>query len=214
MAFRKPAVAGQFYEGSEQNCRAALEQMVDKYQPVQDLPDKKIWEIDILPEEEKRQLMVDFNDTAVEFPGDKTIYRLFEDQVDAIPDHGALVFEDETVTFRFFDERANRLAHCLRRERGIRVGDRVAVLMERSIDLIVSLMGVMKSGAAYVPLDPALPAEIRKPPLITNSPLTSRGPFLLVVGPWTITTPPVITAVPFESRPSPSALTTTYPPLM
>jgi len=122
-------------------------------------PDKPLWEIDILPEEEKRRLAAEFNDTALAYPTDKTIYQLFEGQVDTIPDHVALVFRDETLTFRHFDERANRLAGYLQQELCIRVGDRVAVLMERSVQLIVSLMGVMKSGAAYVPLDPALPLE-------------------------------------------------------
>jgi amino acid adenylation domain-containing protein len=122
-------------------------------------PDKKISEIDMVPEEEKRKLVMDFNDTAVEYPGDKTIYRLFEDQVDRIPNHVALVFKDAAVTFRHFDERANQLANYLRQKKGVRPGDRVAVLMGRSIELIVSLIAVMKSGAAYVPLDPTLPKE-------------------------------------------------------
>jgi len=122
-------------------------------------PDKKVSEIDILPAEEKRQLIMDFNDPAMEYPEDKTIYQLFEDQVDRIPDHVALVFKDVAVTFRHFDERANQLANYLRQKKGVRPGERVAVLMERSIGLIVSLMAVMKSGAAYVPLDPTLPKE-------------------------------------------------------
>ncbi len=122
-------------------------------------PDEKIAEIDILPEEEKKQLLDEFNDTAAEYPGHKTIYQLFEAQVDVIPDNVALVFKDEAVTFRHFDARANQLANYLRHEKGIGPCERVAVLMERSIELIVSLMGVMKSGGAYVPLDSALPAE-------------------------------------------------------
>jgi amino acid adenylation domain-containing protein len=153
-------------------------------------PDKKISEINILPEEEKKQLVKDFNDTAMKYPGDKTIYQLFEDQVDRIPDHVALkgpklqitnsklqtnsksqipnykrlgssdlLGDNVFITYKKFDERANQLANYLRHEKGIGLGERVAVLMERSIELIVSLMAVMKSGAAYVPLDPTLPKE-------------------------------------------------------
>ncbi len=122
-------------------------------------PDTKIAEIDIMPEEEKKQLIIDFNDTAEELPTGKTIYQLFEEQVDRIPDQPALVFQEKIVTFRQFDESANQLAHCLRNGKALCTGDRAAILMERSIELIITLMGVMKAGAAYVPLDPHLPAE-------------------------------------------------------
>jgi len=135
-------------------------------------PDKQISGLDMLPEAEKRQLVFDFNDTAREFPHDKTIYSLFAEQVDRIPDHVALIGKkpnpgtpiprpgggyDISITYREFDESANRLANYLSQEKGIGPGDRVAVLMERSVELIVTLMGVLKSGAAYVPLDPTLP---------------------------------------------------------
>jgi amino acid adenylation domain-containing protein len=122
-------------------------------------PDRPVWGIDVLSEGEKQRLLVEFNDTAEEFPAEKTICELFEELTDRIPDHSALLFRDRVVTFREFDERSNRLAHYLSESKGVRVGDRVAVSMERSIELIVTLMGVMKAGAAYVPLDPSLPVE-------------------------------------------------------
>ncbi|MCP5103401.1 MAG: amino acid adenylation domain-containing protein, partial [bacterium] len=122
-------------------------------------PAKQISGMDILTAAEKKQLVLDFNDTAEECPTDKSIYRLFEDQVDRFPDHVALVFKEKAVTFLQFDESANQLAHFLSREIGIGPGQGVAVLMERSVELIVALMGVMKSGGAYVPLDPSLPKE-------------------------------------------------------
>ncbi|UCH95523.1 MAG: amino acid adenylation domain-containing protein, partial [Candidatus Aminicenantes bacterium] len=122
-------------------------------------PDTKIAEIDMLPAEERRQLVIDFNDTAEECPKDKTIYQLFEDQVDKFPDHVVLVFKDETVTFRQLDESANQLANYLLLDKGLHTGDPVAVLMERCIGLIASLLGVMKAGGAYVPLDASLPGE-------------------------------------------------------
>jgi amino acid adenylation domain-containing protein len=122
-------------------------------------PDSKLSGIDVLTEQEKRQLIVDFNDTARECPGDKTVYQLFENQVDRFPDHVALVFKDAAITFRQLDENANQLANYLSQEKGIGPGQRAAVLMERSVELIMSLIGVMKAGAAYIPLDPTLPAE-------------------------------------------------------
>jgi amino acid adenylation domain-containing protein len=116
-------------------------------------PAQPIFQIDMLPEKEKKQLIEEFNDTAGEFPGDKTIYQLFEEQVDRHPDCAALVFDHQTVTYRDFDRWANQLARYLLTRQGIRAGHRVAVLMERSIELIMVLMAVMKARAAYVPLD-------------------------------------------------------------
>jgi amino acid adenylation domain-containing protein/non-ribosomal peptide synthase protein (TIGR01720 family) len=122
-------------------------------------PGIRLADIDILSREEKRQLLIDFNDTAEEFPTHLTIYRLFEDQVDKNPDHAALVFKDITLTYRHFDERVNQLAHYLGFEKGVRVGDRAAVLLDRGLEVNISLLGVMKAGAAYVPLDPAWPGQ-------------------------------------------------------
>ncbi len=122
-------------------------------------PRIRIAEIDMLPEEEKRRLVMEFNDTAKEYPGNKTIYRLFEEQAEKLPDHAALIFKNKVVTYRHFNVGADRMANYLRSEKGIREGDRGVVLMDRSIELIISLMGVMKSGGAYVPLDAKLPPE-------------------------------------------------------
>jgi tyrocidine synthetase-3 len=129
-------------------------------------PGIRLADIDILSREEKRQLVLDFNDTSGTFPTGKTIYRLFAEQVDQHPDHVALAGKKlQTIgkhihlTFKELDKRANQLAHYLGIEKGVRVGDRVAVLMERSLELIISLIGVMKAGAAYVPLDPTLPGQ-------------------------------------------------------
>ncbi|MDQ1353284.1 MAG: hypothetical protein QG657_3590, partial [Acidobacteriota bacterium] len=119
----------------------------------------EIEKISILSWEEKNRILNDFNNSAAEYPGERTLYRLFEDQVEQIPDHIALVFNDRAVTYCHFDEQANRLANYLRIKEGIRVGDRVLVLMDRSIELIIVLMGAMKSRAAYVPMDALQPGE-------------------------------------------------------
>ncbi|MGE5343979.1 MAG: amino acid adenylation domain-containing protein [Candidatus Omnitrophota bacterium] len=121
--------------------------------------DQRLSDIEILSEEEKEKLLVLFNDTAESYPTDKTLYHLFEDWVDRIPDHAAIVFNNEMITYRHFDEEANRLAHDLQRENGVQSGDRIAVIMDRSIGLMISLMGIMKARAAYVPLDASLPGE-------------------------------------------------------
>ncbi|MCP5054034.1 MAG: amino acid adenylation domain-containing protein, partial [bacterium] len=133
--------------------------------------DQRISDIDILTLEEKRQLVMDFNDTAEDFPTDKTIYQWIEEQVDHIPDHVALAGQitnhkspntdqfDGFITFKALNEKADQLAHYLYNEKGIRPGHTVAVSMERSMELIISLIGVMKAGGAYVPLDPSLPPD-------------------------------------------------------
>jgi amino acid adenylation domain-containing protein len=121
--------------------------------------EQQLMKIDMLPEEEKKQLVMDFNDTTAPYPDNKTIYQLFESQVDRNPDHPALVYEDQNLTFGCFDEGANRLAHYMKTVKGMREGDRAAVLMERSLQLIIVLMAVMKARGAYVPLDVTQPAE-------------------------------------------------------
>ncbi|MCP5047694.1 MAG: amino acid adenylation domain-containing protein, partial [bacterium] len=92
---------------------------------------------------------------------DKTIYQLIEEQAEHIPDHIALMSENPKhyLTYRQLNQRADQLAHYLYNEKGIRPGQPVAVLMERSMELIISLIGVLKAGGAYVPLDPSLPTD-------------------------------------------------------
>ncbi|MCP5054975.1 MAG: amino acid adenylation domain-containing protein, partial [bacterium] len=138
--------------------------------------DQEIATMEILSPEEKRQLVTLFNDTVESFPIDKTVYQLIEEQVDRIPDHIALVAlagqitndklqitnqsqSGGVITYNELNQKANRLAHCLCKKKGILPGQPVAVIMERSIELIISLIGVMKAGGAYVPLDPSLPAD-------------------------------------------------------
>ncbi|MCP5049022.1 MAG: amino acid adenylation domain-containing protein, partial [bacterium] len=119
--------------------------------------DKKISDIEILSEEEKRQVLYHFNDTAVKYAQHKTIHKLFEEQVEKAPD-GIAVSGAGSVTYGELNRKADQLAYVLQ-EKSVRPGHLVAVLMERSMELIISLMGVLKSGGAYVPLDPSLPSD-------------------------------------------------------
>ena len=112
----------------------------------------------MLPESERRHLLFDLNDTRADFPRDKCIHQLFEKQVARTPDAPAVVFEDEQISYAELNRRSNRLAHYLR-ELGVGPDARVAVCMERSIEMVVALMAVLKAGGAYVPLDPAYPVE-------------------------------------------------------
>jgi amino acid adenylation domain-containing protein len=117
-----------------------------------------VGEIDVVPAADRHALLVAWNDTARPFPDDVCIHEPFEARVDAQPDAVAAEMDGVSLTFRELDERANRLAHALR-GRGARPGTFVGICLERSLDLVVALLAVAKSGAAYVPLDPSHPQE-------------------------------------------------------
>lgn len=98
------------------------------------------------------------NDTALSYDKDKTLGELFEKQVEATPDSIALIFESEKITYRELNNKANQLAWRLR-DIGINRGDLVAIILNRSIEMVVAILGVLKSGAAYIPIDPNYPDE-------------------------------------------------------
>ena len=112
----------------------------------------------MLPEQELRLVLSDFNATGGAYPAEKTIHQLFEERVALHPESSAVIFEGETVTYRELDSRANCLAHRLT-GMGVGPGDRVAICIERSVEMVAGLLGILKAGAAYVPLDPAYPVE-------------------------------------------------------
>src|SRR5207302_1049710 len=109
-----------------------------------------------LPERERQQVLYEWNDTQAEYPGDKCIHELFEEQVEKTPDAVAVVFEDAELSYGELNRRANRLGHYLRGQ-GVGPDALVAICVERSMEMIVALLGVLKAGGAYVPLDPAYP---------------------------------------------------------
>ncbi|WP_270572258.1 non-ribosomal peptide synthetase [Bacillus glycinifermentans] len=121
-------------------------------------PDVRLGDIDLLTETEKDQLFKTFNSTKADYPENKTIQQLFEEQAERTPDHIAIAFKDRTLTYRELNKRANRLAHALRR-RGVQPNDVIGLMMERSPDMIIGILGILKSGAAFVPVDPDYPAQ-------------------------------------------------------
>jgi natural product biosynthesis luciferase-like monooxygenase protein len=102
-----------------------------------------------------------WNETRASYPRAKQIHQLIEEQVDRSPSATALIFRDHRLTYRELDNRANQLANFLR-SMGVQPGDRVAVCMDRCLDLMVALLATLKAGAAYVPLDPSYPAERKR----------------------------------------------------
>ncbi|HBV14238.1 non-ribosomal peptide synthetase [Chryseobacterium carnipullorum] len=113
-------------------------------------------DLSILTKEETHQLLEVFNNTAVDYPQDRTLVDLFEEQTKNTPESVAVVYEGESLTYRELDERSNQLAHYLM-DKGVSVEDLVGICMERSLEVIISILGILKSGAAYVPIDPDYP---------------------------------------------------------
>ncbi|MHB1949068.1 MAG: amino acid adenylation domain-containing protein [Gammaproteobacteria bacterium] len=111
-----------------------------------------------LTPEEYQKIVVDWNATQSDFEKDKTIVELFEEQVKKNPDETALIFEGNTLTFRELNERVNQLAHYLRGQK-VRPNSFVAIYLEASFELIISVLSVLKAGAAYLPLDPNYPID-------------------------------------------------------
>ncbi|SFJ93142.1 amino acid adenylation domain-containing protein, partial [Paenibacillus sp. UNC496MF] len=121
-------------------------------------PGVEIKELELLTAEEKRQLLVDFNGTEAAYPQDKTIHELFEAQVEQTPDNIAVVFEEQTLTYRELNARANQLARVLR-DKGVQPDSLVGMMVERSPEMIVGMLAILKAGGAYVPIDPSYPEE-------------------------------------------------------
>lgn len=124
---------------------------------VQD-PDQAISKLPILPEPERRQLLVDWNQTQAPFPPEPTIFHRFESQVNQHPDQLALVFNQQSLSYRELNQRANQVARYLL-GLGVKPDSIVGIAVERSLDMVIGILGILKSGAAYLPLDPHYPAE-------------------------------------------------------
>jgi amino acid adenylation domain-containing protein/natural product biosynthesis luciferase-like monooxygenase protein len=121
-------------------------------------PHQLIAGLSLLNEQEQRQLLVEWNATQADYPHERCFHELFEAQVERTPDNIAVIFEAERLSYRELNQRANRLAHHLRAQ-GVGPEVMVGVCMERSPNLVVGLLGVLKAGGAYIALDPAYPEE-------------------------------------------------------
>src|SRR5215211_4589897 len=146
-------------------------------------PDQRLSELPLLSEAERHRLLLGWNDTATEYPRDRCVHELFEEQVERTPHAVAVVFEEQQLTYRELDRRANQLAHHLR-TLGVGPEVLVGICLERGIDLVVALLATLKAGGAYVPLDPFYPLErlafmledTDAPVLITQGYLRERLP--------------------------------------
>jgi amino acid adenylation domain-containing protein len=146
-------------------------------------PAALVGDLELLSAAERRQLLLNFNNTRAEFRHDQCFHRLFEEQVERSPDATAVVFGDERLSYRELNAEANRLAHYLRKS-GVGPEVRVGLCMERSADMVVGILGILKAGGTYVPLDAEHPQarlshqldEVEAPVLITQQRLLRSLP--------------------------------------
>ena len=120
-------------------------------------PSKKISKIEILSEKEKQQLLSEFNNTKAEYPKNKTVIELFEGQVKKYPENKAVIFEDVSLSYKILNEKANQLAHYLLQHTALQNDDLIGVMMNSGEWMIISILGILKTGAAYVPISPSYP---------------------------------------------------------
>ncbi|MDZ8135368.1 MAG: amino acid adenylation domain-containing protein [Nostoc sp. DedQUE04] len=133
-------------------------------------PQQRLGELSLLTEDERHQLLVEWNQTQVEYSQDQCIHQLFEAQVERTPDAIAVVFENQQLTYRELNNQANQLAHYLQ-QLGVKPEVLVGICVERSIEMIIGLLAILKAGGAYVPIDPTYP-QPRLALLLNDAPLT------------------------------------------
>jgi amino acid adenylation domain-containing protein len=121
-------------------------------------PQRSISDLPILTEIERHQLLVEWNQTKTLYPRDRTIHEIFEEQVETNPHAVAIIFQEQQLTYQQLNQRANQLARHLQKL-GVRSNVLVGIYIERSVEMIVGLLGILKAGGAYLPIDPTYPQE-------------------------------------------------------
>ncbi len=146
-------------------------------------PAARLSELPLLGEAERRQVVVEWNNTTTEYPRDKCIHELFEAQVERTPNAPAVVFGNKSVTYQELNDRANRLAHYLKRY-SVGPDVLVGICIERSLEMIVGMLAILKAGGAYLPIEATYPrerltfmlADSETPVLLTQQKLLGRLP--------------------------------------
>ncbi|MCY8615722.1 bacitracin non-ribosomal peptide synthetase BacB [Bacillus haynesii] len=121
-------------------------------------PELVLSEIRMMSEDEKDIILHTFNHEKTDGPKNKTVSRLFEERAEKTPDHTAVIFEDQQLTYRELNEKANQLAWLLR-EKGVKPDTIVAIMTDRSLEMIIGIIGILKAGGAYLPIDPDYPED-------------------------------------------------------
>ncbi|MBL1210748.1 condensation domain-containing protein [Geminocystis sp. GBBB08] len=121
-------------------------------------PEQKLGNLSILTLKEKQQILIEWNDTKTEYPKNKCIHHLFEEQVIKTPNNIAVVFEEQKLSYQELNEKANQLANYLQKW-GVKPETLIGICVEKSLEMIIGILGILKAGGAYVPLDPNYPEE-------------------------------------------------------
>ncbi len=143
--------------------KASIERFIASFQKitstiVNDI-DVKISDIEVIPDQERHQLLYDFNNTKVGYPRDETVISLFEKQVEKTPGHVALQWGSKTLSYEGLKERSDKIASYLQEKVGVEAGDLVGVMLGCEEYFIPLVLGILKAGGAYVPIDPTYPSE-------------------------------------------------------
>ncbi|MFL0802021.1 MAG: amino acid adenylation domain-containing protein, partial [Agarilytica sp.] len=147
-------------------------------------PEKASSAISVVPNTERDQLLTDWNATHADYPQDRCIHALFEAQAEKAPDAIALTFEDQHLSYGELNQQANQLAHYLVNEKQVSPDTLVGICLERSLDMVIAILGILKAGGAYVPLDPDYPEarldytikDTELTTVLTRSDINSRTP--------------------------------------
>lgn len=141
-----------------ENIQNLAEQLETLLENIISTPEIAISKLNILPEKNYQQLIYQFNNTQTEFPQNQLIHQLFEQQVKINPNHIAVVYENQQLTYKELNTRANQVADYLQKN-GVVAETIVAICLERSLEAIITILGVLKAGGAYLPLDPTFPTQ-------------------------------------------------------
>ena len=162
-------LAGSFNYCTDLFNQETIERMVHNFErllsAIVENSSAKIKELRLLTDERRKQILVDWNDTSAPYPKDKTIYQLFESQVKKNPNNIAVIFEDQKLSYKDLNKKSNQLAHLIRdkykkqNKQDLKSDSLIGLCVERSLDMIIGILGILKAGAAYVPLDPDYPQD-------------------------------------------------------
>jgi amino acid adenylation domain-containing protein len=144
--------------GAQRLCGYVQQALHNLIWMLEQTPEAPLHQLAILPTEESEQLLEAFNATQVDYPEDPIFHRAFEAQAERTPQALAVQQGEQQLSYRELNARANRLAHYLL-EQGVKPDSRVAICVERSLDMVVGLLAILKAGGSYVPLDPAYPLD-------------------------------------------------------
>ncbi|MBW4477607.1 MAG: amino acid adenylation domain-containing protein [Tolypothrix brevis GSE-NOS-MK-07-07A] len=162
MTETESGLVGSFEYNTDLFAQSSIQRMVGHLQTLLEAivanPQRRLSDLPLLTEFEQYQLLRDWNDTEIEYPQDQCIHELFEAQVDKTPDAVAVVFENQQLSYRELNQRANQLAHYLQKL-GVKPEVLVGICVERSLSMIIGLLAIFKAGGGYVPLDPSYPIE-------------------------------------------------------